>query len=87
MEWKNGEAGPTCACGMPTMVMVGEQINLVCLFHQTEYGIVYPLPKDRPDNWPHLSDDEMTRLVDRGFTEQGLLENSELEIDATKVLN
>jgi hypothetical protein len=73
VDWVHGEEGPTCTCGKPTFVSVldGGQINLLCLLHEKEEGAFYPLPKDRPSNWPNLTHPEMAELVRRGFEEQG----------------
>jgi len=73
MEWKNGEKGPTCFCGMPTAVVVDEEgsVNLLCVFHTSLAGALFPLPKDkRPDKWPEMTDEEMVALVDAGYEEQ-----------------
>lgn len=73
MEWKNGEKGPTCFCGMPTAVVINEDstVNLLCIFHTKLAGATFPLPKKgRPDKWPAMSDDEMSVLVDAGYQEQ-----------------
>lgn len=88
MEWKNGEAGPTCLCGKATIVSISHQgINLVCLYHTHEAGAFFPLPKRRPSRWPNLSEAEMERLVDEGFAEQEVAENTEVMLDMGKVLN
>lgn len=78
MNWTHGEQGPTCFCGMPTYVMISEdnkRINLLCVFHTSEAGALFPLPiNDRPDNWLNLTDEEMSDLIDRGIKEQELEE-------------
>ena len=74
MDWKNGEAGPQCFCGMPTSVLVDEEgeCNLLCIFHTGLAGAMFPLPsKGRPDHWPNMSDKEMNALVESGYVEQG----------------
>lgn len=74
MKWIHGEPGPTCFCGLPTMVYLDEeglQANLLCLGHTREHGAIFPLPlNQRPETWPVVSDDEMNKLVDAGFVEQ-----------------
>jgi hypothetical protein len=78
MNWKNGEPGPTCFCGMPTAVSATKTgAVLVCIFHEKSAGAFFPLPKDRPDNWPNLSDDEMILLVDKGTAEADATEDEE----------
>lgn len=90
MEWKNGERGPTCFCGMPTTVVVSEdgQSSLICFAHTVEAGALFPLPKNRrPTHWPNLSDEEMMTLVDQGFDEQAITEGAETHIDSSKLAN
>ncbi len=74
MEWKSGEKGPTCFCGMPTNVVVDEktgECNLLCIFHTALAGAIFPLPKSsRPDHWPEMTDEQMSTLIDAGYAEQ-----------------
>lgn len=76
MTWIDREPGPTCFCGMPTCVIVSDhRVDLMCLFHSSEAGIMFPLPKDkRPEHWPDMSDSEMKDLVDEGIAEQESVE-------------
>lgn len=80
-QWINKEKGPTCFCGMPTCVIVsedGNQVDLMCLFHTSLEGAMFPLPKDgRPDKWPDMTNEEMCALVDAGIEEQEEEENLE----------
>lgn len=72
MKWTDKEEGPTCYCGMPTVVVVDEDGNadLLCLFHSSEAGAIFPLPRDkRPDNWPHLTDNEVDVVMAEGQLE------------------
>lgn len=74
MEWKTGEKGPTCFCGMPTNVVIDNEgnCNLLCVFHTSMAGALFPLPKSgKPDKWPEMSDPEMASLIDAGYAEQG----------------
>lgn len=76
LEWQDKEPGPECTCGAPTFVSVSEG-NLpifICIFHTYEAGACFALPKDRPENWPNLTNDEIKELVDRGIKEHELEE-------------
>jgi hypothetical protein len=55
--WVDGESGPVCGCGNPTVVTVvsGGVAVLLCLFHYRDAGLVTRLPADRPDGWPGVS--------------------------------
>ena len=73
-EWQK-EKGPSCFCGAPTIVTFiadGERKlpTLLCFLHEKEAGATFPLPKERPDNWPNLSNAEMIALIERGEKEQ-----------------
>jgi hypothetical protein len=87
MDWKHGEKGPTCFCGKPTAVMIDNKtgdISLVCLFHSSVAGALFPLPKaGRPDKWPEMTDPEMIVLVDQGYEEQDAKEGifHEIKVD------
>lgn len=74
MNWIDKEKGPTCFCGMPTVVSVGrdeKEAYLLCVFHDAAAGVMFPLPLDgRPENWPNMTDPEMAALVEQGFAEQ-----------------
>lgn len=72
-EWQDREKGPECFCGAPTCVVVSKdgRVDLLCFFHTYEAGAMFPLPRnDRPENWPNLTSDEMSALVDKGIEEQ-----------------
>ena len=66
--WVNTEPGPTCKCGWPTAVSVskGRLPILWCFGHTKEAGAMWPLPNDKPGNWPNLSDEEMQALIVKG---------------------
>lgn len=71
MKFSVSEPGPECGCGMPTYVKRsgGDESGspfLLCLFHDdgTDAGAMWPLPEEKPDNWPNLSEDEMNALID-----------------------
>lgn len=75
MEWKHGEAGPVCFCGLPTVVSLKDEfgnvsVNLVCLFHTASAGAIFPLPKEKPANWPSMTDTEMHALIDQAYIER-----------------
>lgn len=73
MNWKNNEIGPICFCGLPTCIKIdNNNITLICLMHPGLTAICYPLPQNKPDNWPDLSDEEMEKLVDKGFEERDM---------------
>ena len=78
--WVNGEKGPTCKCGWPTNVSVskGQMPILWCFGHSKEAGAMWPLPNEKPFNWPRLSDQEMQVLI-----EKGLSQHEEFEMNAT----
>lgn len=89
-SWTNGEKGPKCFCGMTTTVMVDKsgEVNLLCLTHIGEHGALFPLPKNfRPQQFPYLSDEDMTTLVDQGFQEQGITAGSRHDIDVSSITN
>lgn len=68
-KWIAHEKGPECYCGMLTGVYVNSdgQAGLLCIFHETEAGAIFPLPKNaRPDNWPELSREELNALMKLG---------------------
>ena len=72
MKWTDKEEGPTCYCGMPTVVVVDEdgKADLLCIFHTQAAGALFRLPRDkRPDNWPNLTDDEVDALMAEGQLE------------------
>ena len=71
-KWIDKEHGPECFCGMPTGVYVDSdgKAGLLCIFHDTEAGAIFPLPKDgRPDNWPDISREELNEIMKRGSEE------------------
>lgn len=71
-EWIDKENGPKCFCGMPTSVYVSEDGKpwLLCIFHESEAGSMFPLPKNgRPDNWPDIAREEFNAIMKRGFEE------------------
>jgi hypothetical protein len=76
--WTQGEAGPTCFCGWPTVVMIHEdgKASLMCFGHTKAEGALFPLPAARPDKWPDMTNEEMQTLV-----EQGMHEHNEGEED------
>ena len=70
VKWQDKEKGPECFCGMPTRVfLTNDKPALLCLFHTNEEGAMFPLPAERPENWPNLSTEEMVSLVNRGIEE------------------
>ena len=85
MKWIHGEAGPTCFCGLPTVVCLdkdGTQANLLCIAHTSEFGAMFPLPMNqKPDTWPEVDADTMANLVDAGFVEQDKVEGTKSIID------
>ena len=69
--WIQSEPGPICTCGWPTFVNVTEkEIALICIGHSYEAGAAFPLPKNKPEKWPDLTNDEMQKLVEEGMKEQ-----------------
>ena len=81
-KWENGEKGPDCFCGQHTQVLVdGEIIRLLCSTHTIFAGAMFPLTKEKPDNWPNLSDNEMSILVDAGYQEQHVKSGAKMTID------
>jgi hypothetical protein len=78
-KWIDKEKGPECFCGMPTGVYVNSdgEAGLLCIFHDTEAGAIFPLPKDaRPDNWPDIPREELNALMKLG-SEQADAEETE----------
>jgi hypothetical protein len=72
-QWIDGESGPTCLCGWPTIVTVTETGPvLLCFGHSKHAGRSWRLPKERPDNWPDLTDDEMETVIREGLAECAL---------------
>jgi len=70
MNWIHGEEGPDCFCGNPTIVwIIGERASLICLFHTPKEGASFPLPAEKPDTWPNLTNEEMEILVQQGMKE------------------
>ncbi len=69
--WPAREAGPTCFCGWPTFVdaQEGHLPILICIFHRRDAGASFPLPLERPDNWPNLSREELQAFMERGEKE------------------
>lgn len=52
-DWQNNEDGPLCVCGNPTIVKLSSDgPALLCLFHISGAGALFPLPIERPDDWP-----------------------------------
>lgn len=70
-KWIDHERGPECFCGMPTGVIVNEDgtAELLCIMHTYEAGAMFPLPAERPDNWPDLPRDELNALMQKGAEE------------------
>lgn len=65
MNWTDKEPGPDCFCGFPTVVVLYEgRADLLCFFHTNEAGAMFPLPEERPENWPNLSDEEIDDLIE-----------------------
>ena len=77
LEWQDKEPGPVCACGCPTFVSVGPNHLpvFICIFHSYEAGVSFALPKERPENWPNLTYDELVTLVGKGIEEHDLAED------------
>jgi len=71
--WENGEVGPPCSCGSPTVVLNenGKQM-LVCVMHTKEGGAYFVLPKRKPRNWPKLTEKEVVALIEEGKKEHEL---------------
>ena len=68
-KWIDKEHGPECFCGSPTSVYLSsdDTAGLVCIFHDTDAGALFPLPKDaRPDNWPNITREELNMLMKLG---------------------
>ena len=64
-QWTHGEEGPQCRCSWPTRVdIVDGNVVLWCFGHDNEAGMWWPLPSEKPANWPNLSDDEMETLIE-----------------------
>ncbi len=77
MPWVKGESGPQCTCGWPTVVCVLEDgVHLMCFGHTKAEGAMWPLPNDKPENWPNLSDEEMQALVEKGDAEHNHIETT-----------
>jgi len=78
-EWQDKEPGPECTCGCPTFVSAqeGQLPMFVCILHSWDAGVCYPLPKERPENWPNLTNEELTVLVNKGFEEHEIAEKKE----------
>ena len=72
-EWQKSESGPTCFCGWPTIVTMNDDgtASLLCIGHTYEAGAIFPLPKERPEKWPNLSNEEMKTLIEQGIREHG----------------
>jgi hypothetical protein len=70
-KWIDHEKGPECFCSMPTGVIVHEDgtADLLCIMHTYEAGAMFPLPAERPDNWPDLSREELNALMIKGAEE------------------
>ncbi len=65
--WVHGEKGPQCFCGSSTHVWISDnEVFLMCLLHTPKEGVLFPLPPEKPDNWPNLSDEEMQNLFVKG---------------------
>ncbi len=79
MNWVNQEKGPECYCGMPTAVVVLEsgRAELLCIFHTNAEGAMFPLPKERPENWPDLTKDELNACMFLGDAEDQAREDDE----------
>lgn len=82
MSWIEKEPGPDCFCGCPTMVVLHDGgVDLLCFFHTNEAGAMFPLPEERPENWPNLSEDEMAELMEKAY--QAREEKEKLAADIT----
>lgn len=70
-QWIDKEKGPECFCGMPTAVFLCEDgtAALLCIFHTDEAGAMFPLPSERPDNWPEIPREELNALMIKGAEE------------------
>ena len=69
--WTDGEEGPKCCCGWPTRVsIVDGKPMLWCFGHSDEAGAWWPLPPEKPDNWPNLTGDEMESLIESADKER-----------------
>jgi hypothetical protein len=80
MNWTHGEKGPECYCGMPTGVVVsedGKRADLLCIFHTNEAGAMFPLPAERPANWPELSEEDLTKCMVQGQAEDDAKEDED----------
>ncbi len=77
--WTDKEAGPQCTCGWPTVVSIteGRLPILWCFGHTKEEGAWWPLPSEKPENWPNLSNEEMQTLIEKGEAEHNEKENEE----------
>lgn len=76
--WTDREPGPNCYCGMPTCVVIVDDLpSLMCIFHSRDSGTMFPLPKGRPAKWPEMTDEEMKALVDQGIAEHDAAEEKE----------
>ncbi len=71
MKWIDGEHGPRCFCGQPTVVRTTDlgSADLVCWFHSQDAGAVFPLPTVKPEKWPNLSEEELDEVMFEGQTE------------------
>ena len=70
-EWTR-EKGPPCYCGFKTTWVEPSEDGpptLICFAHTKASGAAFPLPKDRPDNWPDLTKEELNACMLRGAEE------------------
>lgn len=69
MNWVDGEIGTKCDCGRDMKVLVDMYgIGLACIYHK-DASLVFPLPKNRPNNWPKLTEAEVQALCIKGQEE------------------
>jgi hypothetical protein len=66
MTWQNNDPGFECSCGAPLLVKVEKgtgEAMLLCLFHTSEAGACFPIPREKPDGWNDLTEDQRRALV------------------------
>lgn len=82
--WIHRETGPKCHCGWPTTTVLAddEGFELFCLGHTKSAGAVFPLPSERPKNWPHLSAEELDAVMEAGQVHYDALHPEEGEHNA-----
>lgn len=70
-NWQNNEEGPKCFCGYPTKIIIeDDQPWLFCFFHTPEEGAMWPLPKEKPNDWStNISKERQSEIMDVGSKE------------------